>query len=240
MPSSKWASPLTGKQICCFYCPWHRPPPLLCHWKLCFSRGCPLKLPEQAIWKSCSCPPSFLWAQAAQLGCSRPGVGAAGLGLLQGLAVNVSLLSFYVKPGSQMSWRQCSEVQAPLGTDPNLTVTRDFEESHVYVELLLPYGPCMLSLQSDAVDNFLLFPPNRPELNTVLIIQTEIFPVYKNSCEPNTNTSIIFMVLKSITSTTCTYSRTHKNILNLCSAISDRSFCNDGKALHLLFHYSSH
>lgn len=66
-----------------------------------------------------------------------------------------------------------------MGTDPNLTVTHDFEERHLYEKLLLPRGSSLLSLQIGIVENFLLFFPNRPELNTVLIIQTGIFSLYK-------------------------------------------------------------
>lgn len=60
-----------------------------------------------------------------------------------------------------MSWRQCSEVQTPLGTDPNLTVTHDFEECHIYEKLLLPRGSSLLSLQIGNVENFLFFFPQQ-------------------------------------------------------------------------------
>ena len=137
-----------------------------------------------------------------------------------------------------MHWRQCSEVQAPLGTDPNLTVTHDFEESHIYVELLLPYGPCLLSLQTDTIDNFLLFSPNRAELNTVLIVQTEIFPLYKRTLV-NTQVQASFLWCQNLPPPVLPQEHT-KNILNLCSATSDRTFRNDGNVLYLLLHYSSH
>lgn len=164
-------SHLIGKQICCFYCFLNFPPPLLDLLKLHFevllvflfessspfSRGCPLKLPKQEqcgklvpvlhpfcefgqhSWAAAGAP----WVLVDWL-CSRTSPRMCRSG------------SFTLSMASRWSWRQCSEVQAPLGTDPNLTITRDLEECHIYMELLLPHGSSLPSLQTDTVDNFLL------------------------------------------------------------------------------------
>lgn len=59
---------------------------------------------------------------------------------------------FMLSTASRWSWRQCSEVQAPLSTDPYLTATHDFEDCRIDGELS-PQGPSPPSLQTD-IANF--------------------------------------------------------------------------------------